>query len=387
MLSKLIPSPSAMLAILLVLVCPPALADVWQGTIGKLPVVVELQASDKGLSGRYFYRKYRIDIELAPNGPGRAEEEIPQDEWKSEGAPVWILQDASGTTLPAHLQGIWQGGHDLPISLSRVTRDSLPPSDDPGLAELRDRNVYDYLRLSGLALKPGKRQVIDGRTLRWWREPVSGVRLFDIVSGYPDDAREQINRALRKRLWSEVFNYFDCMSSAGGMGKGAFDQRTTLRHVGAAVISVSVFTDYYCGGAHPDFSDAPLNLDARDGHELSLEDVLWLGQGVPPRESTDSDAFFAYRDHVLAPWLAEQMAALYPEQVGGDSDPDSDDCYYGAPDVWNFPSWYVTDQGLYLGPGFARYARACEYPEWSVLPWRLVEQHPGAVKIAPPSLR
>ncbi len=58
-----------------------------------------------------------------------------------------------------------------------------------------------------------------------------------------------------------------------------------------------------------------------------------------------------------------------------------DDCDYSDTEIWKFPSWYLTDKGLYLGPGFARVARACEYPEWSVLPYEVIRQQPGRVKL------
>src|SRR6185436_10572292 len=111
-------------------------------------------------------------------------------------------------------------------------------------------------------------------------------------------------------------------------------------------------------------------------------DVLWLGKGEPPRSEGPSEkAFFEYRNDVLGPWLASRMVKLYPKEV---APTDEDGCDYTDPEVWKFVSWYVLDDGLYLGPSFARVIRMCEYPEWSVLPWQDVARHPGRIRIGPP---
>jgi hypothetical protein len=44
---------------------------------------------------------------------------------------------------------------------------------------------YDYVRLVDLPLKAGKRERVQGHTLQWWDEPVSKIRLFRVVDGYP----------------------------------------------------------------------------------------------------------------------------------------------------------------------------------------------------------
>jgi hypothetical protein len=74
------------------------------------------------------------------------------------------------------------------------------------------------------------------------------------------------------------------------------------------------------------------------------------------------------------------MRMLYPEEFAGSGE---DDCSYDMEDVWDFPTWYITDKGVYLGAIFARAARVCDNPEWSILSWSLVDKHHGAVRIKP----
>ena len=77
-----------------------------------------------------------------------------------------------------------------------------------------------------------------------------------------------------------------------------------------------------------------------------------------------------------AVWLAGTMSQLYPDRVLPTGN--ADGCDYRDASDWGVRTWYATPQGLYLAPSFPMANRACEYPEWSVLPWSLVRQHPGA---------
>jgi hypothetical protein len=356
-------------------------SEVWQGTIGTLPVVVRIDLSAKGFNDQYFYRRHRrgIDLQLARGDDGilTAKERPPN--WTAEAAE-WTL---SAPSKDGRLRGEWrQGDKRLPIVLKRLNTSSLPPSDDPGLAQMRRDDPYNYLRFVGLALKAEKEQTVGAYRLRWWRDPESGVELFRVVSGYPDAQRVGVNRALSRRQWQEIAASLDCR----GAEMSDYTTTTTLRYIGRDALSVSLRAEYFCGGAHPDFSDGPLNLDPRTGRELELEDVLWLGKGAPPDRKTDDDAWIKYRTDVFAPWVQERMRALYPKEVAGEvesTDEDNPGCSYDSADYWNFASWHIRPEGVYVGATFPRVGRICDDPSWSVLPWREVRKHAGAVKIKP----
>jgi hypothetical protein len=63
---------------------------------------------------------------------------------------------------------------------------------------------------------------------------------------------------------------------------------------------------------------------------------------------------------------------------------DEEGCDYTDKSVWGYSNWHFTAKGLYLGPYFARIQRNCDDPGWSVLPYSVVKQHPGAVKLELP---
>jgi hypothetical protein len=251
-------------ALLLMSLVGAAHAQVWEGTLGKSPIVVKFDPAATEPSGEYFYRKHRHGIELS--GTRAAIGGIALEEWTmgpggADERPAWRLAPAKGDTLA----GEWSGnGKRLPIRLRRVEAATLPKSDDPALAELRAEDPYRFLQLHGMPLTSGKQEVVGGYRLQWWRQPTSGIELFRVVSGYPVAQLPAINLALARAHWREVQSFLDCTASS----MSDYESSTTLRYIGRDALSVSLFTSYYCGGAHPDFGDGPLNLDPRTGREL-----------------------------------------------------------------------------------------------------------------------
>ena len=359
-----------------------AQAEVWEGTVGGQPVIADLHLGDEP-GGQYFYRKHSRTIELMRTETPAAGVAFDFQEWgrRMDDAepPHWRLSAPKGDAL----EGDWVGGgKTLPIRLHRLATASLPRGADPGLDALRTDDPYRFLLLSGMALKAGRAQTVNGFRLQWWTEPQSGVELFRVVSGYPAERLPAINTALARRQWEQVLAYLDCTAAP----QSDFESTTTLRRIGRDVISVSLFASYFCGGAHPDFGDSPYNLDPRTGQELALEDVFWLGKGAAPRYDPKgaSQAWFDYRGEVFGPWVAERMVALYPKQAKPSAPGDeADACDYGDPGVWSYANWYATPKGLHVSATFARVMRVCDDPDWSVIPWADVRRHPGKVKLAP----
>ena len=364
-------------ALLLMSFVSDAQAQVWEGTVGKSPVVMTLDPAAAEPSGEYFYRKHRHGIELS--GTRAADGSIALEEWTrspdaGSGRAHWQLASITGDTLT----GEWIGSDKrLPIRLRRVAAATLPETGDPALAELRANDPYRFMQLHGMTLKANKLETVGDYRLQWWREPRSGIELFRVVSGYPAAKLPAINLSLARKQWQEVQSYLDCTASL----MSDHESSATLRYIGRDALSVSLFASYYCGGAHPDFGDGPINLDPHTGRELALEDVLWLGKGTPPLYGDgNNQVWFDYRTQVFAPWVAEQMRKLYPEDVAGRSE---DECSYDMSEFWDFPTWYITAKGVYIGAIFPRVGRMCDNPEWSILPWSLVDKHHGAVRIEP----
>ncbi|WP_295463477.1 hypothetical protein [uncultured Pseudomonas sp.] len=338
-----------------------------EGTLGKAAVVVDVDtAAGDEAYGRYFYDRYRRDLRLS--GPAQSGDQLKLEEgapWQEGPKASWSLtrgQDGRWT-------GTWSGdGKTLPVVLAPLQL-AQAAATDRYRQQLRQDDPYEFRRLQGLKLEQGERQTFMGRELRWWREPISGMRLFTVT-----DASAAANAVLRERLWAEVDAHLSCVGSDGEHSLTVTPQLLTER-----VLSINLFSQYSCSGAaHPDFGSAPLTLDLKSGQELALEDVLWLGHGKPIRPAAEdrySQALADYRQKTLAPWVIRLFIRLYPELMQAPAD--GDGCDYRSADVWQFAPWYLTPKGLYLGPTFYRAARNCDEPGGTLVPYAEVRKHPG----------
>lgn len=338
-----------------------------EGTLGQSRVVVEVDptANDEA-SGRYFYDRYRRDLRLS--GPAQSGDQLRLEEgapWQDGPKASWSLTRGKD----GHWSGTWSGaGKTLPLALAPLQLEQSAAADRYRQT-LRQDDPYEFRRLQGLTLEQGERQTFMGRELHWWREPVSGMRLFTVAG-----ASEAANAVLRDRLWAEVDAHLSCIGP-----DGEHSLQVTPQLLSERVLSVNLFSQYSCSGAaHPDFGSAPLTLDLQTGQELALEDFLWLGHGQPLRPAPEdrySQALADYREKTLAPWVVRLFTRLYPELMQAPAD--SDGCDYRSADIWQFAPWYLTPKGLYLGPTFFRAARSCDEPGGTLVPYAEVRKHPG----------
>ena len=346
-------------------------ADVWQGKLGGAPVVMEWNVDDEGeVDGRYFYRQFHSDIALTgkrdAQGTLRLSESPGHDEARA---------DLALRPFGVGWVGEWRGEKTkraLPVTLTLLAK----PSDSGAEFEEGELSDYNRARLADLRLKPAGKQMFQGYRLAWWIEPVSRIRWFRLESGYPATTMVRLNRVLEKRQWREVVNSFECEAGARGSGLGEYQQAVIPRLLTSRVMSMSIETSAFCGGAHPDFGDEPLNVDVLSGRPLRLEDVLWLGRGKPQVARDDNGQLkdAEYENKVLQPWLARTFGKLYPRKMDNEG---GGKCDYRDPEVWNPFRWYLTSEGVHVGAFFARAQKACDNPAWSLLPWVLVRKHPG----------
>ncbi|WP_222832249.1 hypothetical protein [Pseudomonas sp. SC3(2021)] len=365
---------------------------VFTGTLGKMPIVLELNTTQQDeVTGRYFYEKYHRDLELSGSLQDSTLNLVEGNNRYGDDKPLPTLkleETANGW------QGEWQSpqGKKLPVKLAEAKLPAPTSATLPFVAALPNDEPYEYLRLQGLKLKPAKKENFMGYDLQWWTEPETKISLFSVESGLSKDDQQRVNQQLLGRLWNEVISYHSCQLRGGENVE--FMQQAEPKMISPAVVSLNISTSYYCGGAHPDFGDSPLNIDVKTGHPLSLEDVLWVGEGKPllhaerdslgdkPLSEAESDARYRYVSKELVPWVIQQFTALYPTEMKKPAQ--DDDCDFTDESIWGTTPWYFTDRGLYLGAYFARVQRSCDRPDWSILPYSIVKQHPGAVELQLP---
>lgn len=370
-------------------------SEVFTGTLGNAPIVMELnRAVPEDVSGRYFYVKYHRDLQLTGNVQGERihlfEGHEPAPDAGVDSLPTLTLRPAA----QGGLHGEWQNpeGKRLPVDLLPARLPQLPVEGDPFLARQYTEAPYEYLRLMQLPLVPGELENFRGYPLRWLSEPSSGLSLFVVEDGYAEDQLKRVNQLLRARLSRDVVEYHQCLLL--GRPGGYYRQTVTPRYMTNALVSVSLVQDYSCEGTPMLPTDVPLNLAVESGTVLTLEDVLWVGEGKPfhyeyePGPNLEALAtvsfgdYMDYRSRTFAPWLLDQLKQLYPQRMAAEVGENG--CDYAQPQVWQTPTWRFTPEGIQFDPVFDSVQRHCRGVDWAVVPYRVLRQHPGGVTLELP---
>ena len=310
----------------------PALADAvtYKGTLGKLPIILEITTppeDGEGPVGRYAYMAKGTDIPLRglPARPGtiRLQEEAPciektcavNEEGAVEEPPVgaeWTLTGSGG-----RLSGAWTDritGKTLPIRLERRAARAIDTTTYAPLESLRPENSpvtagnprtlspealpYDFLKLDW-PRKAGPETKVGAVVLRSETDERNGVE-YPIVIALDGEDTGPINAYLRQgRLQAELPS-FSCRSQAyAGFGWAEWHAETaedddanvpsvTIDHVSPRLIGLTEGGSFFCGGAHPDnFIDHKL-ADARTGAPIVPESLL-AGFNAVGREGTPVD--------------------------------------------------------------------------------------------------
>ena len=110
-----------------------------------------------------------------------------------------------------------------------------------------------------------------------------------------------------------------------------------------------------------------ITYDIEQARGLELEDLLWIGDGAPHLLADDAPADQTLRE-TRAAWLldalqtaASQSMRRYP---------------YRAQD-YQYPYFYLTPRGLYIGPLLPPSKAIHAHPEDTILPYDLIRKHPG----------
>lgn len=222
----------------------PVPAGVWQGKIGKYPVIVRLadapcSPDDSG----YYYLSHLAAIHLQQNGSA-----LNWKEGDGDNAATWTLDNSYGDTLG----GKWTSGdgkRTLPIALKKVG----VPMKDSGSGDQCEAQADAYNKprvdktLKGLTAEDGKLGTLGYRTLS-----VKGVSVssFEIPPGAFHVPK--LNKAMRAGMGAEIASALGCADDAGDRG-GDYDSTTApTQLLFGHILLTQTNVNAYCGGAHPD---------------------------------------------------------------------------------------------------------------------------------------
>lgn len=334
------------------------------GKVGNYPIVMELSVYEDTICDiRYFYLNQRKDIRLEgtvnKNGGIKAATRDMGDP-KVPNEKINLKKNSTGYT------GSWVGNKKtLAITLKPTSAGKFtnPYASLPGIKELKDESPFDYIRTTGFVFTKEPVQKDQPAETEWYKEKFSGIKMPRLKSGYDSIVLKKINAVLLEKHLMESKNMLECTGSP----YGEYEFNVAELFIHKNIFSLNRTVGYYCGGAHPDFASEGLSFDGNTGELLKLDDIVWFDKTKPPQEN--SDAWYEYRGNVFALKVIELFKKLYPEEMKTPAENDEGACDYTETVSWDFPNWYFTKKGLYLGAVFARVARVCDSPEWSIIPY------------------
>jgi hypothetical protein len=294
-------------------------ATTYTGSLGKIPIVVELQlpGADGAFVGRYAYLKKGVDIPL--HGKATAdgfaiEEEAPcttrlcagPDGQALEKPPIgadWTLAREGAT-----LSGTWKdlnSGKSLPLTLEKKGR--RPLSDDDSGMDLLDPTFsaaivqipafvtardlpYEFIKMDQ-PLKEGTVHKIDAFAYRSDIDPRTKLD-YPVVTSFGKADPAPVNAWLAQQRLQFSLPAFSCSSRSylgfgwlrdgdgGATGYEDGGTTVTIEYLTTRMIEVSEGGSYYCGGAHPDnFLDHHF-ADTKTGMPIVAERLLrgWVAR-------------------------------------------------------------------------------------------------------------
>ena len=332
----------------------PAWVGVWQGTIGKLPVIACLDKRyNSGGIGSYYYRKHLkpIGLWLYDDSPDWVEH--PPGENKTA---RWTFNSVGADTIT----GTWSDGkRRLPIRLTALAWQDAETAYIPCEAL-----AFISPRLAGgeVIQEAAETDGIAYVSHRYRNPPQLDVSAngFSLIVDQPGDAA--INAAVANYIPTGTLadDWVECLSGAMSHlgGDGYFDRDVRPEMISDAFIAISIAGSTYCGGAHPNHVGFHRLFDRQSGEEIELDE--WFADAAFQTDEYDTRPMTeGFRDHVLA----------FADAVGSEADYDAE-CLALArtQGYWNLQ---LTRDGVTFTPDLPHVATACENP--ISLPWSALD--------------
>jgi hypothetical protein len=350
-------------------------AQIYKGTIGKFPIWLNLEYTDANgeIYGTYFYQSQGLDIPFLGTMKGnqltfRAGSRFLEDK---------DLELFKLLKKGKNLSGEWlYKGKKLKVLLTVTDplKTTHPYATNPAFKELKLTGI-EHIRtsLAQFQALDSATTLKNGVVLQWYKEKHWESVLFRVAKGLPDATMKWLNYQLEAVQIASFSNFGSC-GMRGDDGDG-WNTSLTDYFINSDFCSLEIFDDYYCGGAHPDFSSQEFNFDLQHLKKLETEDLLQF-PGVVRQNELNFDEWAEYRT-VYAEHILSYLRELYPEEfpdIDEESAAAEEICDYGSADVWQFSGLRITPQGFKVGAYFYRAARSCDDPEWSYIPFETVAE-------------
>jgi len=170
-----------------------------------------------------------------------------------------------------------------------------------------------------------------GIKIEWLTETCSQIKSFRFVEGYSDSTMNKINNYLERFFMNDILN---------GYNYENFETEINISYVNPYVMSMVESTKSAIGNTKATVSFTYLTLDLKNIKRLNIEDLLWLGEGTPPRN--ESREYFKYRAEVFEKKIEKYVNGSYAKEISKSK------CYYSNEKTFRFPDFYLSKKGVVL---------------------------------------
>lgn len=331
-----------------------------RGTIGDRNVGVQIDHFSEVVYLKYFYQDERVNIIL--KGQADSTSFFFENEYyngQNDRPQVMRLKHLKDESW----SGDWIAGNDtIAVFLKPIVKEEISPKCKSSF--LSSLDPYGYLRTSDLVFEDVGESTIGEQQLIWVREPISGIEFFRIAEP-SKGVMSELQHKLTAQHLIMVENYFEC----GTYGfSGSYKVEVDVHFIDEHYLSYSVDNTYGCFSEKVNQKTDHYTIDIGTGKTLSLDDIIYLGEGTVPR--ANSSDWFKYRREEFSPFVINQLKKLYPTAFES-----KEGCDVSNTKAWQQPSWYLTQQGLYLGANFPGIDRSCNGQGWSIIPYKKLKKY------------
>ncbi|HEY6351980.1 MAG TPA: hypothetical protein VI636_21505 [Candidatus Angelobacter sp.] len=361
---------------------PGSINGIYRGTIGREQIVLEMGVEPPSgdnqstgdsrdrktypIEGRYFYRRYGVDIRLVGMPLGdesfrlREYRRVPDDEFSAE----WRLKvqgdRAVGTFCKCEMGDPSKPpGPLLKISLRRVSPEFYREF------EAKDQDSYHEMLLDFPLTSGPEIEASTEIAYRMQSDPRFGVIRLQLTR-FPDaGVMARINREMARELkwdrWRAAANLSEGQFGAG-VG-GFYDESVSVNFFLPDVLSVLVDQAWYWGGAHANQSTYSLNYSLHTGKRFRLDQALQSSAGGASAKDVAVLLGNLYLQHYVKP--SDAYGGPYEKPSGEVVQMDCKEIIRESTSGKDEPfsaTLYLSEKGLVIAPALSYIQKECGPP-------------------------
>jgi hypothetical protein len=339
-------------------ICFATKSYILEGVLGKSTIYMYFEdnatVEDNRITDiRYFYKNSLKDIVLS--GVRNGSKYI----FKFEQNDIIVEQFDLIKSSENVFEGNWKDKKGLHFTIKLIPFDKATfLKNNPTKLALNQSigNAFDFLKASLIQFKLDSSVVIKGKTFDWFSEKHCNAVYFRLSKGFTEAVKTKINPVLNRLHYENVLQQLNCSSSFEYSSGNGIESRITIDYLDSNLLGFNQFDSYYCGGAHPDFGGQGFLLDLKTGKSYEIDDIISFDKSVTTEKKSGFDKFSEYRNK----FFASKLLALINKKEHFEKPKTDEDCDYTNLEFWEYPSWYISDKGIWFTPIFFRAARNCE---------------------------